>query len=389
MRPRNPHRLFRVVPAALPDGRAGAFFSRALALAVFCLLSLPADGFAAARSSSEPSVIERQITREQERAKARRESLSRLTDEERRLDGELAAAESKILRLEASLTKEERMLAGLAASDAELAAKGEALLAEMAKTETAMTEALRLLWELHARREGVKGRDLPDWPVTDREHAWSLELFASLDGYRKSLAEQRKNIDAVAAERSRIAREVQRRVASLSKEKEDLLQSRVRYGRHLAELREEKRDTEQELTNILALVHNLNLRQQAAEAEGDIAKVKGRLPWPVSGKVQSRYNPSASPPVRGLTLALDGETPVRAVHSGKVVHNDVLRGIGRVVILMHGEEYYSLYAFLSESALRVGQEVARGDVLGSSGFVTSLNGPGLYFELRFHQKAVN
>ncbi|MCC8193850.1 MAG: peptidoglycan DD-metalloendopeptidase family protein, partial [Deltaproteobacteria bacterium] len=52
-------------------------------------------------------------------------------------------------------------------------------------------------------------------------------------------------------------------------------------------------------------------------------------------------------------------------------------------------EYYSLYMFLSESPLSIGQDVERGETVGTSGFVTSLNGPGLYFELRHHQKAVN
>ncbi|MDL2210610.1 peptidoglycan DD-metalloendopeptidase family protein [Desulfovibrio sp. OttesenSCG-928-O18] len=371
---------------------------RAYCLAFCCLMVLCAwlpfpEAHAAARRASSPasvaSGIEAQIAQEQARAKARRDSLSRLTTEERGLDKELATSEARILYLESSLAKEEKTLENLAATDAELEEKGKVLLAEQIKTEEAMTEVLRVLWELHARREGVKGRDLPDWPMTDREHTWSVELFSSLDAYRKTLAEQQKDMEAVIEKRASIAKEVQQRITALNREKEELLQSRIRYGQRLAALRKEKVDTEKELTTILSLVQNLNLRLQAAEAEGDIGKAKGRLPWPVTGKMRGKYNPSANPPVRGVTFGLDGDTPVHAVHWGKVVHNDVLRGIGRVVIVMHGEEYYSLYAFLSESPLRVGQNVARGEVVGTSGFVTSLNGPGLYFELRYHQKAVN
>jgi len=246
-----------------------------------------------------------------------------------------------------------------------------------------------VLWELHARRIGVKGRDLPDWPVTDREHAWSVELFASLDGHRATLAAQQKELDAVVAERDALSREVAARIASRNREKEELLQNRIRYEQRLAVLRKQKQETEEELNAILSLVRDLNLRLQVAVEQGDIAKAKGKLPWPVDGRLSGRFNPSARPPVRGVTVALADNTPVQAVHRGKVVHNDVLRGIGRVVILMHNEEYYSLYAFLSESPVRIGQDVERGDVVGTSGFVTSLNGPGLYFELRHHQQAVN
>lgn len=358
-------------------------------LCLFAIAALPETAFAAARASSRSSDLERQIAQEQEKAKSRRASLSRLTAEERAADRDLAALEAKILRLEASLEKEEKSLQSLAASDAELAEKGGDILAEQARIEEAMTEVLRVLWELHARRAGVKGRDLPDWPVTDREHSWATELFASLDEYRKELSLRRKELDAVAAKRAAIAGEVRARIAALNREKEEVLQSRVRYGRNIAELRKRKSDTEEELTGILDLVRNLNLRLQAAEEQGDMARARGKLPWPAEGRVRVGYKPSAQPPVRGITIGLGGDAPVRAVHWGKVVHNDVLRGIGRVVIIMHGEEFYSLYAFLSDSPVRIGQEVARGEVVGTSGFVPAINGPGLYFELRNHQKTVN
>lgn len=373
--------------------RPERFFQRshawAFTLFVVFLLVLSGDDPARAAASRGLDSLQRQIDQEQARAKARRESLSRLTAEERNLDSGLAASERQILSIEAALERENRTLDTLAASDAELRAKAETLRTEQGKTEEAMTEVLRVLWELHARRIGVKGRDLPDWPVTDREHAWSLELFASLDDYRKTLAAQQKDLDVVAFRRDALDREVGERIAAGNKEKETLLESRISYEQRLATLRRQKQETEDELNAILSLVRNLNLRLQSEVEQVDIAKAKGKLPWPVDGKLRGRFNPSAKPPVRGVTVALTGETPVQAVHGGKVVHNDVLRGIGRVVILMHGEEYYSLYAFLSESSLRIGQDVGRGDVVGTSGFVTSLNGPGLYFELRYHQQAMN
>lgn len=372
-------------PPRLDRPRWPGVVLRALAL----LLLLVPSAALAASPAAEASGLEKQIAQEQARAKARRDSLSRMTAEERGIDKDLAGAEAAILRLENSLAREERTLENLAASDLDLLAKGKTVRTELAKTEHAMTEVLHVLWELHARRLGVGGRDLPDWHMTDREHAWSAELFTALDAHRKTLAEQEKELAVIGARRDALQREANARILALNAEKEELLAARVRYGKRLAELRKSKQDVEEELKSVLALVRNLNLRLLAAEEQGDIAKAQGKLPWPVSGKVRKRFDPSARPPVRGVTLGLPGDTEVRAVHWGKVVHNDVLRGIGRVVILMHGEEYYSLYAFLSDSPMRVGQEVAKGEVLGTSGFVTTIDGPGLYFELRHHQKAVN
>jgi septal ring factor EnvC (AmiA/AmiB activator) len=117
--------------------------------------------------------------------------------------------------------------------------------------------------------------------------------------------------------------------------------------------------------------------------------LQGHLPWPGHGKVVASFNPGAAPPVRGIGIEVDRKQPVQAVSWGKVVHNDQLRGFGRVVILYHGDDYYTLYAFLANSPLRMGQKVEKGETIGTTGFYPPANGPGLYFELRFGQKAVN
>ena len=380
--------LRRFPPVYFPSRRVGkASTLLAAALVIFCTLCLweHAGTVGAAESRS----LQRQITEEQARAKARRASLARLTTEERGLNVDLALAEDKIFKLEDAIAKQEERLALLAASDETLQARDQEIRKEQAKTREAMAGVLRVLWELHARSEGIKGRDFPDWPVTDREHRWSTELFAILDAYRVTLEGQQKDLEDVAMRRATLEKEIVRHLASLNNEKAKLLQTRVSYEQRLAVLRKQKLDTGAELESILELVRSLNLQVREIEARGNIANAKGKLPWPVPGVVRTRFNLSANPPARGLTIGLPGNLPVRAVHGGTVVHNDVLRGIGRVVVLLHGEEYYSLYASLSESPLVVGQEVARGDRVGTSGFVTTINGPGLYFELRFHQKAIN
>jgi septal ring factor EnvC (AmiA/AmiB activator) len=106
-------------------------------------------------------------------------------------------------------------------------------------------------------------------------------------------------------------------------------------------------------------------------------------------ELAGRFRPSSSPPRRGVSLRVDKGAPVTAVSWGKVVHDDILRGFGRVIIILHGEDYYSLYAYLADSRVDVGQDVAMGDVLGTAGYHPELQAPGLYFELRFHQKAIN
>jgi len=80
---------------------------------------------------------------------------------------------------------------------------------------------------------------------------------------------------------------------------------------------------------------------------------------------------------------------VRSVFWGKVVHNDVLRGLGKVVILYHSGDYNSLYAYLSDVNVETGQDVEKDEPLGHAGYYPEAHGNGLYFELRFRQKPIN
>lgn len=354
------------------------------ALLVACLLCLPgSEAVAAAKSLTE------QIQEEQSKAGERRASLQRLSAEERRLNTDLALAEDRILALEDSLAAQEKTLVDLARSDADLRARHALLTVEQERTEQALSDIMLALWEIQSRREGVGGRDLPDWHVTDREHAWSLELLAALREHRAVLVNQTTQLADIMHKREAVGREAEAKLAALGREKEELLQARVAYGQRLQELRRQRQDTEAELESILALVTSLNLRIKESGIQTPIDKAKGSLPLPAAGSIKQRFNVSANPPFRGISVSVKENDPVRAVHWGKVVHNDILRGKGRVVIIMHGDEYYTLYAYLADSPLQVGQDVARQEVIGTAGFVPDLKGPGVYFELRFHQKAIN
>nr|WP_245168179.1 peptidoglycan DD-metalloendopeptidase family protein [Desulfobaculum xiamenense] len=120
---------------------------------------------------------------------------------------------------------------------------------------------------------------------------------------------------------------------------------------------------------------------------------KGSLPQPVAGK---RFRPdgsggrlAAAPGRNGASYHTVNGAPVNAVFAGRVAHSDILRGFGRVVIVSHGNQYYTLYAFLSECSVSAGQDVAEGQTLGWTGPYPAAGGSGLYFELRFGQKAIN
>ncbi|MDR2161465.1 MAG: peptidoglycan DD-metalloendopeptidase family protein [Desulfovibrio sp.] len=376
----------------LPTDPCPAGPRRALALALFLgvtlfLSLLPAGSPAGAQADTSLARMEKDLAREQVRAAARRESLKRMTDQERRINAELAEAEARVLKLESGIADRQKRLLELARHDDDSRREYEALLEEQGRTEKVLAGALRLLWEITGKRLLTGSRDMLDWAEVDREYAWTRRLYRRLEDYRQELDARETRLAEVQGRRRKISQEIRQSLGAVNEEKNALLQTRVAYEQRLAALRRERRDTETELTEILKLVDSLNLK--LTEAGADISRLKGKLPWPVSGRLRQHYAPAASPPSRGLGFATEERAEIRAVAAGKVVHNNVLRGFGTVLILQHGEEYYSLYAFLGESPLRVGDEVRIRQRLGSSGYYPAVNGSGLYFELRFKQKAIN
>lgn len=118
-------------------------------------------------------------------------------------------------------------------------------------------------------------------------------------------------------------------------------------------------------------------------------KLRGKLTFPVEGgRVEVRFGRRTDRRFGTVTLqrGLDVRAPegsrVVAPHDGRVVHSGWFRGYGNLVILDHGESYYSLMAHLGTISRTVGDAVHAGDLLGTVGDTGSLKGAYLYFELR-------
>jgi septal ring factor EnvC (AmiA/AmiB activator) len=125
------------------------------------------------------------------------------------------------------------------------------------------------------------------------------------------------------------------------------------------------------------------------------SKLKGKLPWPVIGRVAIPYGPQRDPqfetPVfrNGIHIRTSADADARAVHSGKVIFAEWFKGFGQLVIVNHGGGYHSLYGNLSEIFSHVGDIIKRNQVIGKVGTSGILNAPGLYFEIRYKGKPLD
>jgi septal ring factor EnvC (AmiA/AmiB activator) len=112
---------------------------------------------------------------------------------------------------------------------------------------------------------------------------------------------------------------------------------------------------------------------------------KGRLPWPVAGTVRIGYGSTRHPDLgtliesNGLEIAVPPQTQVKAVWAGRVLYASPLKGFGNLMVIDHGDKYYSLYAHADRFTRKVGELVKAEDVVALSGHEGR---DAIYFEIR-------
>ena len=158
----------------------------------------------------------------------------------------------------------------------------------------------------------------------------------------------------------------------------------------LAALRRQERAVE-------SLVEELSrvIRAFPTKPAKDFTAMRGRLPWPVTGRVVARFGEvrmdaaQASLHWHGLLIQTALGARVRAPYFGRVVYADWLQGLGLLMILSHGDGYLSLYAHAEVLYKSVGDWVAPGDVIAAMGDAPGARPPRLYFEIRHDRTPLN
>lgn len=115
------------------------------------------------------------------------------------------------------------------------------------------------------------------------------------------------------------------------------------------------------------------------------------LPYPVRGQVQGRFGMERPEGGRwrGIVLRAQEGTRVNAIAAGRVVYADWLNGFGNILILDHGQQYLSVYAYNQSLLKQVGQVVSAGEAIATVGATGGQVESGLYFEIRHQGKPVN
>jgi septal ring factor EnvC (AmiA/AmiB activator) len=378
---------------------------RAASLAALVAAQVAA-GHTSAKASPEPSAEARNAGELSSLREAIEESRGRLERYERDQRGLLEALEgvdqlTEALRRELQRQREEAAAAEI--ERARVEAERAPLEARLARSRAAMQARALALYkagELGPVQVLFAASSLRE--VLERARALQLlldhdsRLLARFRAQRDEWTALGERASAAAARHTRAAAQLEARRRDLATEraiKRSLL-ARVRDDRSrersaLAELEAAARALEETLDR-------LDRGDGGAPAPGaGFAARRGRLARPVDAPLARGFGRRVDDEFhtqlfyKGVDFAADLGAVVRAVAEGRVRFAGWFRGYGRLVILDHGESYFTVSGHLAHIDVEVGQELAEGDAIGTVGESGSLVGPRLYFEIRRGEEALD
>ncbi len=227
-----------------------------------------------------------------------------------------------------------------------------------------------------------------------------LELTLAYDqNLVSSLHAQAGRLEAVKEDLAQKREEVDRQRKSLVEVKEAIKLEKAKKEMILSSLRSEKetrvrtlKELEQAAQRLQKMMDEISRNAlggfKVPPSGSGFDLLKGKLDFPVRGQVVGEFGKAKHPEFSAEIFhnGIDIEAPygekIRAVERGKVVFADRFSGYGKMMIIDHGQRYYTVYAHLSELLKRSGDIVQKGEPIALVGDSDSLAGARLYFEIR-------
>ncbi|MDO9105326.1 MAG: peptidoglycan DD-metalloendopeptidase family protein [Methylovulum sp.] len=142
-------------------------------------------------------------------------------------------------------------------------------------------------------------------------------------------------------------------------------------------------DTGQSETGVDGIDDGLSASDSFSAPNGKFSTLKGKLQWPVRGKVVQNFASLQSENIQnGVLIDANEGVEVHAVANGKVAFAEWMQSYGFLMIIEHGEGYMTLYAFNQSLYKHKNDAVAAGEVIAAVGQSGGRSQPGLYFGIR-------
>ncbi|MCC6650358.1 MAG: peptidoglycan DD-metalloendopeptidase family protein [Candidatus Eisenbacteria bacterium] len=387
--------------------RRGAFFARAVLAALALLLAAAPLAPSRAQDSLE-TAKKRELEEIRRQANEKRKAAAALKPRESRALGDLRRTEKQLVQTRRRLRSLQQHEKALGAQLEVTRANLDRSIHELAVQRDLLRKRLRLMYQFG--------------PASELEYLLSTRTFAQLmarwdflnmvaeqdrmllDGVRAKKEEVEANQEELESQRTQVLTTAKK----TTKESVNLTSLRTQKARTVATIQTQRQqyeaaaaELERTARRIQSLLAQLERKRREegdrARSEGrnpqpysgDFAKGQGQLDWPVRGEVVGRFGIETHPRFKtqihndGMDIAAPIGTPVRSVGKGRVdFANDDYEGMGGMIVLNHGDGYFTLYGHLNDVLVSNGQEVQPGAVIGRVGDGGSLKGAILHFEVR-------
>jgi septal ring factor EnvC (AmiA/AmiB activator) len=219
-----------------------------------------------------------------------------------------------------------------------------------------------------------------------------------VQAFQTSLAELNQTHAQMQNTRARLAAteaEVAQRQQKLAQTRKQREQTLARLSADIGQRRSERDGLATDQKRLEALIKKVQqaiASIPAPNAGQPFAKLHKKMPWPAAGTVVSSFGESyAKGKLRrnGLLMHTDTSAEVRAIHYGRVVFANWLRGFGLLTIIDHGDGYMTLYGHASSLYTTTGDWVNAGEAIAQAGQTGGTDKTALYFEIRHNGKPDN
>jgi len=354
------------------------------------LLSLALVALPAAAASKDP---EKDLARVQQRIERLQESVRKDTARRDKLTLRLRATEAEAQTAQARLDQARRRVREAdqritqlakerAAEERRLAAQREALAGEVrAAYMTGREEHLKLL--LTQQDPAALGRVLAYYGYFGKARAARIgEIEGALARLDEFAAEERRERERLAA----LEEERTRELAAVEAARKERSSAVAAVNAQIKDRNDSIARLKREAAALEKLVADLRkaLADAPAPSGQPFERVRGKLPWPVRGKIVSSFGQPRGGGLKwnGVLIATERGTEVRAPYAGRVAYADWLPGLGLLLIIDHGGGYMTLYGHNEQLFKAAGQAVAAGEVVATVGDSGGQARPELYLEVR-------
>ena len=225
-------------------------------------------------------------------------------------------------------------------------------------------------------------------------------ILETLQKNQNALSLVRSNLDAQKEKKNRLEKQLKARILEKT-------QKRKKRARLLDEIRNKKALTLAAIESFKQSADALDTtfsdfkkenpgkRPYADSSPHAFTDLKGLLIMPVNGKIIEFFGSYTDTEFNlvnfrsGINIRAERGEPIQAVYKGRTLYASWFKGYGNMIIIDHGDHYYTLYAHAEELFKNKGDPVEAGEVIATVGDTGSMAKPGLHFEVRYHGKPID